>query len=173
MITPMMYFHTSLVTSNSDCERNLSLNLNPSTAAPLALKSPTKISVSHQKTGTHSVFEPIIQFCEYNIHCVFHASACSNVRLSLLPLPLDFYKKLTPVPRGCTPPLSLPSWHYLPLEKKIPMPNHYPKDLFYYTRGKLAENVNNYCFFNPDWILKCLCFAFFLLSFTGSPQILI
>lgn len=53
---------------------------------------------------------------------------------------LDLIKSQIPFPKGSVPPLSLPSWHALPLEKKIPLVQS-PKGLMYYSRGKLGESL--------------------------------
>lgn len=76
----------------------------------------------------------------------------STHRLSLQALTsVDLLKQLNPQPEGCVPPLALPSWHFMPLEKKIPLLQS-PKGLFYYTRGKLGQMVD-ITYFNAPTII--------------------
>ncbi|CAL8112912.1 unnamed protein product [Orchesella dallaii] len=63
-------------------------------------------------------------------------------RLSLHTLTaIDLIKEKLPFPQGSVPPLALPSWYLMPLEKKIPIVQS-PKGLFYFSRGKLCEKLH-------------------------------
>ena len=90
---------------------------------------------------------------------------------------VDRLKELIPLPRGCIPPLALPTWHVIPIDSKVPMVQA-PKGLLYYTRGKMCETVNSkvlfYCFvnnfkfFNLMTLLLYFISSFFVNQLSGA-----
>lgn len=144
----MMYSHLTDDFSSKNYGRNLSFPLNQTNVERPGPRNPTRVSVYLLRTGFLYICNDPKMTPTHDWPELIKIYIHPTYRLSVpMETSIDLIRARIPYPKGVIPPLALPSWHFMALEKKIPMLQS-PKDLFYYTRGRLGEKVllkTNWC----------------------------